>query len=83
MVEQALAQLVANAIARHKLGLQRDERVWFLLCELETQIARQLQSLSPFSDVDAPSVKQLERKAQAVRQAVEYLGAHKLAPLLP
>lgn len=63
--------------------LQRDDRVWFLLCELEAQIAYQLQNLSPLSDVDARSVKALERMARALRQAIEYLVDHELAPLLP
>lgn len=81
-VEHTVAQLLATAIARHKLGLPRDDRIWFLLCELESQIARQLQSLVPFSDPDAPSVKALERKARTVRRAIEYLVDHGLAPLL-
>lgn len=81
-VEHAVAQLLATAIARNKLGLPRDDRIWFLLCELESQIARQLQGLVPFSDADAPSVKALERKARMVRRAIEYLVDHWLAPLL-
>lgn len=82
-VEHTVAQLLATAIARHKLGLPRYDRIWLLLCELESQIARQRQGLVPFSDADAPSVKALERKAGAVRRAIEYLVDHGLAPLLP
>lgn len=82
-VEHSLAQLLATAIARHKRGLPRDDRVWFILCELEATIARQRQSVGRFIDGNTPSVKALERKARAVRQAIEYLVDHGLGPLLP
>lgn len=82
VVEHAVALLLARAIALEKRKLPRDDRVWFVLCELQAQIARELQRLRPISDKDAPSVKTLERKAQAVRRAIEYLIEHGLGPPL-
>jgi len=82
VVESAVARLLATAIARNALDVRRDDRVWFILCELETQIASELQRLTPYSDAESSSIQVLRRKAQAVRQAIEYMVDTKLAPVI-
>ncbi len=80
LIQDTLARLLATAIARHKLREPRDDRIWFVLCEFESQIAREQHRVEPLSDPDAPSCRAHRRKAQAVRQALECMIKIGLGP---
>lgn len=80
MLEAALVQQLATAIARAALKDPRDDESWSVLSNLETEIARELQRLQPYSDEKAPIVKSLQRKAAAVRRTLSYMVKKGLVP---
>jgi hypothetical protein len=82
-VEGVVVQHLATAIARKSLGLLQDNGPWLALCELESQIASELQRLEPYCDPGASVLKTLQKKASSVRRAIEYLIDHELALIIP
>jgi pimeloyl-ACP methyl ester carboxylesterase len=73
VVESTVAQLLAVAVARRRLKLPVEDSVWFTLVDLHTEIVRELQHLSPYSDRSSPSIKTLEAKRAAVERALKHL----------
>jgi hypothetical protein len=79
-VEAVVATQLATAILRKKHGLQQDPQTWNSLTELEVQVARELARLKVVSDESAPSVKELQRKLDAIHRALAYLQRNNLGP---
>lgn len=78
-VEAIVATQLATAILRERQGLRQDPQVWESLTELEHTVTRELAQLRPVSDASAPSLKELQRKLDAIRRALDYLEANDLA----
>ena len=65
---------------RRKHGLQQDPQTRSSLTELEVQVASELARLKVVSDESAPSVKELQRKLDAIHRALAYLQRNNLGP---
>ncbi len=72
-VESVVVQRLATAIARDKLKVGYDPTPWFALCELEEQIAYQLQRIETFSDKKCHGLQRLRRKESAVQRAIQHM----------
>ncbi len=60
--------------------IEPDYREWFALIEMEDVAADDHERLKRFSDEDAPSIKELERKLRSVDRALEWLREEGLTP---
>ncbi len=81
-VEAVVAAQLAAAILRRKEGLKQDPQTWSGLTELEIELAKELSRLKAVSDESAPSLKELARKVDAIRRALDYLQRNGLSPQL-
>jgi pimeloyl-ACP methyl ester carboxylesterase len=79
-VEAVVATQLATAIVRKRHGLVQDPQTWSSFAELEVQVARELARLKAVSDDSAPSVKELQRKLDAIHRALSYLQHNNLGP---
>ena len=79
-VEAVVAAQLTMAILRELQGISQDPKTWSTLVEAEAHMARQLARLKPVSDESAPTLKELQRKLDAIDRALEYLHSHDLEP---
>lgn len=83
MFEAVVARQLAAEILRKSQRLPQDPAVWRNLVETEIEVRRQHEQLDEFSDVSAPSLKELKRKIAAVERALKYMRGHGLEPGVP
>jgi len=80
-VEAVVATQLATAILREKHRLNQDPQTWLSLTELDVEVARQLARVECVSDKRSPGLKDLQRKRDAVRWALDFLEEAGLGPV--
>lgn len=78
--EAVIERRLAAEILRELQHLDSDPTVWRVLVETEMEVRREYERLDEFSDEQAPSLKELKRKIEAVERALKYLRDHGLEP---
>ena len=76
-----VVQQLATAIVRKKLQDPNDYSPWFVLSNLEMEIARECQRLESYSDPKAATISIVRRKADIVRLALRYMMDNGLSPV--
>ncbi len=79
-VEAVVAMHLTAAILRELQGIPQDPNTRSSLAELESAVARQLARLKEVSDESAPTLKELQRKRDAIDRALDYLNSHNPEP---
>ena len=79
-VEAVVVNQLATAMLRNRQGIHQDPQTWSSLAELETEVALGLERLKVLSDKSALTVKELQRKLDAIERALEYLQRENLEP---
>lgn len=79
-LEAVVASQLAVAVLRELEGVQQDPTTWDGLVELGIELRRERARLEVFADKSAPTLKELERKLEAVDRALAYLDRHELGP---
>ena len=79
-VEAVVATQLTAAILREMQGFGQYPQTWNSLDELKTEVTQQLVRLKPVSDESAPTLKELQRKLDAINRALDYLRTHNLDP---
>jgi hypothetical protein len=72
-VEIQVLRHVAHADARKRLGIEQDPTDWQMVVMLESEIARELDRLSAFSDPKTPAIVELQGKKKVVRRAIAWM----------
>ena len=80
-VEAVVARQLTAVIVRKRQGLEQDPAVWANLVETEIALRREKERLDEFSDPNAPVLKELTRKIEAIERALAYIEEHGLQPL--
>lgn len=73
-VESAVATKLTAAIIREWQGLPADPGLTHSLVDMEADLCQRLDHLKQVSDANAGSLKELERKLEAVSRALEFLN---------
>lgn len=77
-VEATVEARLASALLRKRHGIPQDPDLWWGLVQMRDAVARELASRQPFSDDTAPSIKELERKRDAIKRALDYMEKNRL-----
>lgn len=77
-VEATVEARLAAALLRKRHGIPQDPDLWWGLAQMRDAVARELASRQPFSDDAAPSIKELERKREAIKRALDYMEKERL-----
>lgn len=72
-LEAVVAGQLTAEILREQHGLESDPAVWRNLVEMEMELRREKERLDEFSDDSAQSIKDLNRKIDAVERALGHL----------
>jgi hypothetical protein len=68
-----LSARISAVRARQLLDLSASPAVWYHVVALEAEIAAELSRLEPLSDSSSPRIKELRRKREVVRRAINYM----------
>ena len=79
-VEAVVAVQLAGAILRDIQGLKQDAQTWQSLIETEGEVRSKIARLEVLSDDGSPTVRELEKKLDAVVTALDYLRSRGLNP---
>jgi len=79
-VEAVVAAHLATAILRKLQGLSQDPQTWSSLVETEIEVTHEFARLRAVSDRAAPTLKELQRKLDAIDRALDYLHRVGLEP---
>lgn len=71
--EAMVAAQLTTAILRGKLRLDQDPQTWHDLVDAERQVTREIARLRPVSDQSAPTLKELDRKLDAINRALDHM----------
>ena len=69
-----------ECVARDLEALPQGLGTWTALNTLQSQVVRQIEQLSPYSDEKSATLEALRRKLRAVERAIHYLLEKKLIP---
>lgn len=81
-LEAVVSRQLTAVLLRDLESLDQDPSVWRNLVEIERQVRREHERLDEFSDPSAPSLKELQRKVQAVERALAHIRKMGLEPRL-
>lgn len=73
-VEAVVTTQLAAAILRNSQNLEQDPAVWEDLNEISSQIQREYSRALVISDSSSQSVKELKKKAEIVKSAIDFLS---------
>ena len=71
---------VSSARARQLLDVTQDTAAWYYLVDAETDVATQLNRLTPLSDPKSPRIADLERKRGILRRLLTFMLEHGMQP---
>ncbi|MGZ8748490.1 MAG: hypothetical protein ACXWZ2_16135 [Mycobacterium sp.] len=79
-VEAVVAAQLTTAVLRELQGISQDQQPWSSLVDAEIEVRRELARLKAVSDESAPTLKELQRKIDAIDRALDYMHRHNLEP---
>ncbi len=82
VTEAAVVQQLAHAIARRALAYERTGDEWLALSRLHSELVREQERLTAFSDDNALGLKEVKKKIDVVERALRYMIDRDVAPAL-